>query len=331
VSFCDNLCPIDKMKLHKKLIFLFLIIVFFSCILAPIKKVPLDFMLERTGFMADTVDFEDGVYDFGKVMRRILMLATLIVFLVFRKSLRFGALVSSAIKIRSGSFRQFRLGFLLAAIPLLVYYGLGLLTGAWIIHIDFIVHDVVETDLVVETILDIVKYGLIGCLIGFMEEAFFRGYLLQSFQKNMSLPKAVCVCSLIYSILHFFRADVLVSTGFQPFVGFTTMAQFFKPIFFDFFKNLPAIIGLFLVGVVLSYAFIKTKSLYLSIGLHAGMVFMMKADALFLVRIREKQDWLFGDSDLVTGALVWSLLIFILFVIKRIYSRTVTVSQGNEI
>ncbi len=319
------------MKLHKKLIFLFLIIVFFSCILAPIKKVPLDFMLEKTGFMADTVDFEDGVYDFGKVMRRILMLVTLIVFLVFRKSLRFGTLVSSAIKIKPGFHRQLLFGFLLAAVPLLAYYGLGLLTGAWIIHIDFIVHNRVETDLVVETILDIVKYGFIGFLIGFMEEMFFRGYLLQSFQESMSLPKAVCVCSLIYSMLHFFKADVFVSTGFQPFVGFVTIAQFFKPIFFEFIKNLPAIIGLFLVGVVLSYAFIKTKSLYLSIGLHAGMVFMMKTDALFLVRVREKQEWLFGDSDLVTGVLVWSLLIFILFVIKRIYSRTVTVSQGNEI
>ena len=125
--------------------------------------------------------------------------------------------------------------------------------------------------------------------------------------------------------------SVLVSTGFQPFVGFTTMAQFFKPIVFEFFKNLPAIIGLFLVGVVLSYAFIKTKSLYLSIGIHAGMVFMMKTDALFLVRVRGKLGWLFGDSDLVTGALVWSLLIFILFVIKRIYSRTVPVNQGNDI
>jgi CAAX amino terminal protease family. len=319
------------MKLHKKLIFLFLIIVFVSCVLAPIKKVPLDFMLEKTGFMADTVDFENGVYDFGKVMRRILMLAALIVFLVFRKSLRFGTLISSAIKIRPGFFRQFLLGFLLAGLPLLVYYGLGLLSGAWIIHIDFIVHGRVETDLVVETILNIVKYGFIGCLIGFMEEIFFRGYLLQSLQENMSLLKAVCVCSLIYSILHFFKADVLVSTGFQPFVGFTTMAQFFKPMVFEFFKNLPAIIGLFLVGVVLSYAFIKTKSLYLSIGLHAGMVFMMKADALFLVRVREKLDWLFGDSDLVTGALVWSLLIFILFVIKKIYCRTVDVSQGNDI
>ncbi len=315
------------MKLHKKLIFLFLVIVFFSCILAPILKVPLDSVLEKTGFMADTVDFEDGVYDFGKVMRRILMLATLIVFLIFRKSLRFGTLVSSAIKIRPGTFRQFRLGFLLAGIPLLIYYGLGLLTGAWIIHIDFMVNNRVETDLVVETILDILKYGFIGCLIGFMEEIFFRGYLLQSFQENMSLPKAVCVCSLIYSMLHFFKADVFVSTGFQPFVGFTTMAQFFKPIFFEFVNNLPAIIGLFLVGVVLSYAFIKTKSLYLSIGLHAGMVLMMKADSLFLVRVREKLDWLFGGSGLVTGTLVWSLLIFILFVIKKIYSRTLEVSE----
>jgi len=331
VSICENPCPIYRMKLHKKLIFLFLIIVFASCILAPIKKVPLDFMLEKTGFLADSVDFENGVYDFGKVMRRILMLVTLIVFLVFRKSLRFGTLVSSAIKIKPGFLRQLLFGFLLAAVPLLIYYGLGLLTGAWIVHIDFIVYDRVESDLVVETVLDIVKYGFIGCLIGFMEESFFRGYLLQSFQENMSVPKAVCVCSLIYSLLHFFKADVFVSTGFQPFVGFVTIVQFFKPMFFEFIKNLPAIIGLFLVGVVLSYAFIKTKSLYLSIGLHAGMVFMMKTDALFLVRVREKQDLLFGDSDLVTGVLVWSLLIFILFVIKRIYSRTVTVGQGNEI
>ena len=311
------------MKLHKKLIFLFLIIVFFSCILAPIKKVPLDFMLEKTGFMSDTVDYENGVYDFGKVMRRIMMVAALIVFMVFRKSLRFGTLIFSALKIRPGFFRQFLLGFSMAVLLILIYYGIGLISGAWIIHMDYDSAGII--------ILKIVEYALIACLIGIIEEIFFRGYLLQSFQENMSLPKAVCVCSLIYSILHFFKADVLVSTGFQPFVGFTTMAQFFKPIFFEFLKNLPAIIGLFLVGVVLSYAFIKTKSLYLSIGLHAGMVFMVKADTMFISRMREEQVLLFGGgSKLITGVLVWFLLIFILFVIKRIYSRTVTVSQGNE-
>ena len=274
--------------------------------------------------MVDTVDYENGVYDFGKVMRRILMVVALIVFIVFRKSLRFGTLISSALKIRPGFFRQFLLGLSMAVLLILIYYGIGLISGAWIIHMDYDSAGII--------ILKIVEYALIACLIGIMEEIFFRGYLLQSFQENMSLPKAVCVCSLIYSILHFFKADVLVSTGFQPFVGFTTMAQFFKPIFFEFLENLPAIIGLFLVGVVLSYAFIKTKSLYLSIGLHAGMVFMVKADTMFISRMREEQVLLFGGgSKLITGVLVWFLLIFILFVIKRIYSRTVDVSQGDEI
>src|SRR3990167_942027 len=302
------------MKPYKKLILLFLIIVFVSCILAPIKKIPLDFMLEKAGFVADSVDYENGVYDFGKVMRRILMLVALIVFIVFRKSLKFGTLITSGLKIRSGFFRQFLLGFLLAGLSLFIYYGFGLLSGAWVIHLDYDSAGVI--------ILNIVKYALIGCLIGFMEEIFFRGFVLQSFMENMSVPMAVCACSLFYSILHFFKADVLVTTGFQPFVGFVTMAQFLKPLFFHFIKHLPAIIGLFLVGVVLSYAFIRTKSLYLSIGLHSGMVFMMKADGMFLVRVREKMGWLFGDSKLVTGILVWFFLICILIVIRKIYSNS---------
>jgi len=72
--------------------------------------------------------------------------------------------------------------------------------------------------------------------------------------------------------------------------------------------------------------------LYLSIGLHAGMVFMVKADTMFISRMRKEQVLMFGSgSKLITGVLVWFLLIFILFVIKRIYSRTVDVSQGDEI
>ncbi|MBS1259234.1 MAG: hypothetical protein MAG551_02301 [Candidatus Scalindua arabica] len=309
------------MKLYKKLILLFLIIVFASCIIAPIKKVPLDFMLEKTGFMADSVDYENGVYNFGKVMRRVLMVAALIVFLVYRKSLRFGTLISSGLKRRPGFFRQFLFGFSLAVLSLLIYYGIGLLSGAWVIHLDFIIYDKLDSEVLRESIVDIFKYLFIGCLIGFMEEIFFRGYLLQSFMENMSTLTAVIVCSLIYSVLHFFRADVFVSTGFQPFVGFVTMAQFFKPLFFDIVQHLPAIIGLFLVGIVLSYALIRTKSLYLSIGLHSGMVFMSKTDSIFISRFREKLIWLFGgDSKLVTGIVIWIFLICILIVIKKIYN-----------
>ncbi len=311
------------MKQYKKLIFLFLIILFFSCIPAPITKVILDFMLEKIGFMADTVDYENGMYDFGKVMRRILMLVALIMFIVFRKSLRFGTLVSSGLKIRPGGFKNFLLGFLLAGLALLIYYGFGLFTGARGIHMDY--------DSAGDIVGHIIGYLLIGCLISIIEEILFRGFALQSFQESMSVPMSVCVCSLIYSLLHFFRSDVFVSTGFQPFVGFVTMAQFFKPIFFEFFKNLPEIIGLFLLGVVLSYAFIKTKSLYFSIGFHACCVFMMKADGMFLNRIRGKMEWLFGDSSLVTGFFTWFILICIFIVIKKIYSSTINVNREKNI
>ena len=299
------------MKKYKKLILLFLIIVAFSCITGPIIKIPLDFMLENMNFLKETVDYENGTYDFGKVMRRI--------FVFFGKSLRLVSLISPVISLRPGSLRQFLFGFLMAGISLLIYYSLALLFGAWMVNLDFNSAGII--------IPKILKYILIGCLVGFIEEAFFRGFILQSLIEEMSLPIAICTSSLFYSMLHFFKADVHVATGFQAFVGFTTMIQFFKPLFLQFTSNLPSIIGLFMVGVVLSYAFIQTKSLYLSIGLHSGWVFMMKADGIFLVRFREESGWLFGDSQLVTGIIGWVFLLCILFVIKKIYSNVKHLEQ----
>lgn len=153
------------MKQYKKLILLFLIIVFASCIIAPIKKVPLDFMLEKTGFMADSVDYENGMYNFGKVMRRVLMVAALIVFLVYRKSLRFGTLISSGLKIRPGFFRQFLFGFSLAVLSLLIYYGIGLLSGAWVIHLDFIIYDQLDSDVLIDKRVPKYKIALINTII----------------------------------------------------------------------------------------------------------------------------------------------------------------------
>ncbi|MDR4503523.1 MAG: CPBP family intramembrane metalloprotease [Candidatus Scalindua sp.] len=272
-------------------------------------------MLEKGEFFADSVDYENGTYDFGKVMRRLLMLAALIVFVILRKSLKIYPLMALGMKQRSGCFRKFLFGFLMAIISLLIYYSLALFFGAWIVHIDY--------HLVGIVISKIIKYLLVGCLIGLIEEIFFRGFVLQFFMKDMSVAIAVCATSAIYSVLHFFQSEVLVTRGFQPFVGLITMSHFFKPLFLQFIENLSSIIGLFLVGVVLSYAFLLSKSLYLSIGLHSGWVFMMKADSLFLVRVREKYEWVFGNSNqLVTGFIVWASLIYVLFIIKKVYRNT---------
>ena len=302
------------MKKYKSLILIFFLILIFSCIFAPIKKIPLDFMVGKVDFLAETVDYEDGVYDFGKVMRRILMITALLVFLVFRKSLKMGTLMFAGLKAETGWCRQFFLGGSLAIGSLLIFYLIALFFGASMVHCDYHSPGAV--------ISKVLTYLLIGCLIGFIEEVFFRGFLLKAFMEDMSVPLAICVSSLIYSLLHFFQADYPVSRGLQVFVGVKTITAFFKPLFFQFMENVPAMVGLFLIGVVLSYAYIKTKSLYLSIGLHSGWVFMMKADGIFLVRIRERLGWLFGDSQLVTGVLAWLLLLCIFFVIRKIYRNS---------
>jgi hypothetical protein len=302
------------MKKYQSLILIFFLILIVSCILAPIKKIPLDFLVGKMDSLAETVDYEDGVYDFGKVMRRILMLSALFIFLVFGRSLKIGTLMFESIKTETGWYRHFFIGGALAVGSLLMFYVLSLIFGASMIHIDY--HSPWTI------FFKVLTYLLIGCLIGFIEEVFFRGFLLKAFMENMSFPLATCVSSLIYSSLHFFKADYPVSQGLQVFVGVKTITAFFKPLFFQFVENVPAMIGLFLIGVVLSYAFIKTKSLYLSIGLHSGWVFMMKTDGIFLVRIRERLVWLFGDSQLVTGVLAWFLMLCIFLAIKKIYSNS---------
>lgn len=311
------------MKKYKSLILIFFLILIVSCIFAPIKKIALDFMVGKVKFLAETVDFEDGVYDFGKVMRRILMFTALLVFLVFRKSLKVGTLMYAGIKTEKGWYRKFFLGFSLAVGSLLIFYVLALLFGASMVHCDYHSPGTVVSK--------IFTYLLIGCLIGFIEEVFFRAFLLKSFMEDMSVPLAICMSSLIYSLLHFFQADYSVSQGFQIFVGVKVITAFFTPLFFQFMENVPAMVGLFLIGGVLSYAYIKTKSLYLSIGLHSGWVFMMKTDGIFLVRIRERLVWLFGDSQLVTGFLAWLFLLCIFFVIRKIYGNSTHCSgvDGN--
>jgi membrane protease YdiL (CAAX protease family) len=69
----------------------------------------------------------------------------------------------------------------------------------------------------------------------------------------------------------------------------------------------PGLFGLFLLGIVLSYAFIRTGSLYLSIGLHAGWVFGIKTIKVYGNYTREGLGWLFGSTDpkFLSGVATW--------------------------
>jgi membrane protease YdiL (CAAX protease family) len=96
----------------------------------------------------------------------------------------------------------------------------------------------------------VVSAGLAGglglfVLVGLSEETLSRGYHLQNLAESMGLPGAWILSSVIFASLH----------AFNP--GF----------------GLQAAVGLVLAGLFLATGWIRTRRLWLSIGLHIGWNF----------------------------------------------------------
>jgi membrane protease YdiL (CAAX protease family) len=158
---------------------------------------------------------------------------------------------------------------------------------------------------------------LSGVFVGSLEEIFFRGILFKGLLQNGKLFRAFVLSSLFYSALHFVEpGKAYFVDGFEPLAGFRhliyTFTSFLEPL-----DMLPGMFGLFLLGVVLSYAFLRTGNLYLSIGLHAGWIFGLQSMRVFGDFRRDDLGWLFGSTDpkIVSGVAAWIGFISVLLLV----------------
>ena len=154
-------------------------------------------------------------------------------------------------------------------------------------------------------------YTLSAFFVGFFEELFFRGLLLQTLMEDFPAKLGVVVSSLVYSLLHFVRPLVLN-----------------KPEDLNLFFTES--IGLFLFGVLMSYAYLRTRSLYLGMGMHGGFVWFMKMDNLFVNRLMVK-GWLFGEERLIGGIVTWLLLLAAFPWIRWINQRYLPIQNCEKI
>jgi membrane protease YdiL (CAAX protease family) len=147
---------------------------------------------------------------------------------------------------------------------------------------------------------------LSGVFAGFLEEVFFRGILFKGLY-DQGPVRAYLGANLFYSALHFVKpGEAYFMDVFDPWAGFRHLAFTFTP-FLDPLPLLPGILGLFLLGAVLSFALVRTANLYLAIGLHGGWVFGLKTFRVFGNFRREDLDWMFGSTDpkIVSGVFTW--------------------------
>jgi uncharacterized protein len=136
--------------------------------------------------------------------------------------------------------RDLGFGFGLAALMMGLIFVAHLSAG-WLILDGFAWHN----GSALNVLLMILLWLFIFILVGVYEELLVRGYWLQNLAEGISLFWAVLISSALFAVLHLNNPNA----------------------------SLVSAIGLLAAGIFLAYSFLRTRSLWMPIGLHIGWNF----------------------------------------------------------
>lgn len=140
-------------------------------------------------------------------------------------------------------------------------------------------------------------------LVAVLEELTFRGYLLQQFLA-CSRWFALTASSLLYAVVHLRPQMVWPESGFE-------------------------LVGLFLLGWVLATAALRTRSLYLAIGLHASLAYFARVNKMFIEFNDPSTVWLMGSHRMVNGLIGWAALLLLALLVSRWPWRAVSTESPS--
>jgi membrane protease YdiL (CAAX protease family) len=292
----------NALKTYQRLFLFLLLVLLMSCLASPWMALGADWFVNRMGEAAER-------YPFSRIFNRTYMIAAIILFVAFRRFLRIGALSQLGLPPLRDGARDLITGWLLAIVSM-VALGIAM-SGADVFTPYFRLS-------LSQSLSRCAGALATGLTVGFLEEIFFRGIFLKGLMDDLKPAAAFVFANLFYAAVHFVKpGEPYTMDVFDPWLGFRHLASTFAP-FFEPSEFGPGLIGLFLIGLALSYAFLRTGSLYLSIGMHAGWIFSIKTVRVFGDYTREDLGWLFGSTDpkIVSGIATW---IGILIVIAAVH------------
>ncbi len=238
-------------------------------------------------------------YDFEKFFHRALLVAAIVLLWPLLRALRINHWRELGLTRNQHWSRDLFAGFLLAAIPLLCCGAALLLSHGYSFR-----NSIRWTSTV----------GVIfaSVFVPVVEELFFRGLLLGILLRNASRLVAIFLTSAFFAILHFLKAPEHTVGSVSWTSGFVSIAHSFSQ-----FREPMLVAGgfatLFLLGWILADARIRTRSLWLPIGLHSGWILV--AGIFNQVARREMlalpwlgKNLLIGIVPLTLGFLTWVLL-----------------------
>jgi len=174
----------------------------------------------------------------------------------------------------------------------------------------------------------------VSILVGFIEEIFFRGIMFQGLRADLGASVAAILAGIVYALGHFLRPRELPSvSGSDPLGGFKVMIHSLDR-FGNFREIFPFAIGLFLIGILLTVAYLRTSALFLPMGLHAGFVFFAKLRDKFFA-FGKKESHFFGREGAypnflrgVDATLMWMMVVVLTIVVALVGHKLQ--SKGTE-
>ena len=162
-----------------------------------------------------------------------------------------------------------------------------------------------EFDSINVVITNVITFFIAFIFTGWNEELLSRGYHLQTIASGFNLFWGVVISSAVFGILHIFNPNA----------------------------NWVSAAGIFFAGIYLAYAYLRTKQLWLSIGLHIGWNFFegvvfgfpvsgLDIYALTRIKVHGPELWTGGAFGPEAGLIVLPSLILggiliYLYTIKR--------------
>ena len=148
--------------------------------------------------------------------------------------------------------------------------------------------------------------------VPFIEEAFFRGMVLGVLLRTGRKYMAIVTVSAVFAAVHFFKAPERTSAIVTWISGLNSIAHSFGRVG-EPMMVASAFATLFLFGCILAVARVRTHSLWLPIGLHAGLIFGSGAFSWLTHRQMVALPWvgknlLVGIVPLGVAAITWIMM-----------------------
>jgi len=167
-----------------------------------------------------------------------------------------------------------------------------------------------------------VRKALLGAgaaaVVGVGEEALFRGVVLRRLSLDLGRAAGLAVTTGVYAAVHAIGKSEKIARP-TPTAGFDRLRTLGAPLARP--SALPMLLGLAAFGLLLAWARLRSGSLWLPIGIHAGWVAIFRVGRLFF-EIGARPAWLVGPGwPPIVGGVAGAVAVLVTWLLLRASRR----------